>query len=125
MVCNRRGQTAGWYRNIQQNDLGNGAGWCIPPANRQPGVFPSDAQTANALFTSAFNTPPEAKDTVFTVYAIDGAGKITRTDSRMYNGTVWEVPKLFMDGNLSSAGQIRGDRLVAGTEINAQVIEWE
>ncbi|MGL5409053.1 MAG: hypothetical protein ACRDAP_10130, partial [Shewanella sp.] len=77
---------------------------------------------ANALFTSAFNTLP-GKDTVFTVYALDGNGHITRTESRMYDGREWVVPKLFMDGDLIALGTIKGDRLVAGTEIYSPVIK--
>ncbi|MGL5283641.1 MAG: phage tail tip protein J-related protein, partial [Plesiomonas shigelloides] len=79
-----------------KNDLGNGAGGVFR-LRTETGVFPSDAQTANSLFTSAFNTLP-GKDTVFTVYALDGNGHITRTESRMYDGREWVVPKLFMDG---------------------------
>lgn len=104
-----------------KNDLGNGAGGVFR-LRTETGVFPSDAQTANALFTSAFNTLP-GKDTVFTVYALDGNGHITRTESRMYDGREWVVPKLFMDGDLIALGTIKGDRLVAGTEIYSPVIK--
>ncbi|MGL4926485.1 MAG: phage tail tip protein J-related protein [Plesiomonas shigelloides] len=104
-----------------KNDLGNGAGGVFR-LRTETGVFPSDAQTANSLFTSAFNTLP-GKDTVFTVYALDGNGHITRTESRMYDGREWVVPKLFMDGDLIALGTIKGDRLVAGTEIYSPVIK--
>ncbi|QBH97149.1 host specificity protein J [Limnobaculum zhutongyuii] len=103
-----------------KNDLGNGAGG-IFRIKSASGVFPGSAEVANALFRSAFGTDPGI-DTVLTFYSVNGAGKVDRADSRMYNGTDWITPMLFIDGDLIALGTIRGDRLVAGTEIYAPVI---
>ncbi|PHI29687.1 host specificity protein J [Budvicia aquatica] len=103
-----------------KSDLGNGAGG-IFRLQTGSGAFPGDTVTANRLFTSAFDTEP-GKDTVFTVYALNELGKITRIESKMYDGTGWNTPKLFIDGDLVALGTIKGDRLVAGTSINAPVI---
>lgn len=81
------------------------------------GVFPSDTATANSLFSGYVGRPP-VQDDVLTVYATDG-GVLTNADSRMYNGSTWVTPKLFVDGDVIALGSIRGDRLVAGTEITA------
>lgn len=104
-----------------KSDLGNGAGG-IFRLQTGSGAFPGDTVTANRLFTSAFDTEP-GKDTVFTVYALNELGKITRIESKMYDGTSWNTPKLFIDGDLVALGTIKGDRLVAGTSINAPVIK--
>ncbi len=103
-----------------KNDLGNGAGGIFRLLT-ESGLFPSDTETANSLFRSAFSTEPGI-DTVFTVYALDSNGHITRTESRMYDGREWLIPKLFVDGDLIALGTIKGDRLVAGAEIYAPVI---
>lgn len=103
-----------------KNDLGNGAGG-IFRLKTASGAFPGDSLTANKLFTSAFDIEP-GKDTVFTVYALNELGKITRIESKMYDGSNWITPKLFIDGDLVALGTIKGDRLVAGTEINAPII---
>lgn len=102
-----------------KSDLGNGAGG-IFRLKTATGAFPSDA-VATSLFKSSFSTDP-GKDTVFTVYAENASGIITRIESKMYNGITWVTPKVFIDGNLVATGTIKGDRLVAGTEITAPKI---
>ncbi|GKX58336.1 TipJ family phage tail tip protein [Leminorella grimontii] len=104
-----------------KHDLGNGAGG-IFRIKSATGIFPEDTDTVNALFVTAFGTSP-AQDTVLTFYAVDGSGKVTAANSRMYNGTAWITPQLFIDGDLIALGTIRGDRLVAGSEIYAPVIK--
>lgn len=103
-----------------KSDLGNGAGG-IFRLQTSTGAFPASAALANSLFTSAFDIDP-GKDTVFTVYALNASGNITRIESKMYDGSNWVTPKLFIDGDLVALGTIKGDRLVAGTSINAPVI---
>lgn len=102
------------------SDLGNGGGgfFRIKSAG---GVFPADTAVVNALFMSAFGKEPGI-DTVLTFYALNAAGVVTHAESKMYDGRSWITPKLFIDGNLVAAGTIKGDRLVAGTEINAPII---
>lgn len=104
-----------------KNDLGNGAGG-IFRIQSATGVFPESTDVANALFRSAFNTDP-GMDTVLTFYSVTAEGKVSRADSRMYNGSAWVKPMLFIDGDLIALGTIRGDRLVAGSEIYAPVIK--
>ena len=110
-----------------KSDLGNGAGG-IFRLKTATGVFPTDDAVTTALFRSSFGTDP-GKDTVLTVYAEDGAGVITQTASRMYDGTAWVSPKLFIDGDLIAVGTVKGDRLVArtilGEHIKTQEIEAE
>lgn len=103
------------------SDLGNGGGgfFRIKSAG---GVFPEDTAVVNALFMSAFGKEPGV-DTVLTFYALNDAGIVTHAESKMYDGKSWVTPKLFIDGNLVAAGTIKGDRLMAGTEINAPVIK--
>lgn len=102
-----------------KSDLGNGAGG-IFRLKTATGAFPADA-VATSLFKSSFSTDP-GKDTVFTVYAENASGIITRIESKMYNGITWVTPKVFIDGNLVATGTIKGDRLVGGTEIKAPKI---
>jgi hypothetical protein len=40
----------------------------------------------------------------------------------MYNGAQWIEPAMFLDGDLIATGTMRGDRLIAGTEIRAPLI---
>ncbi|WP_025740846.1 host specificity protein J [Salinivibrio socompensis] len=85
------------------------------------GVFPSNF-TATRLFESQFGMPP-APNTVFTLYALNDDGTVKHIESRMYDGRYWTSPELFIDGNLVALGTIRGDKLVAGIEINAPVVK--
>ncbi|WP_347254394.1 host specificity protein J [Leminorella grimontii] len=103
-----------------KNDLGNGGGG-IFRIKSAGGIFPEDDAVVNALFRTAFGSDPGV-DTVLTFYAVNDAGKVTNSDSRMYDGRAWIKPQLFLDGDLIALGTIRGDRLVAGTEIYAPVI---
>lgn len=80
------------------------------------GTFPSDS-TANSLFRSHVGHSP-VKDDVFTVYALSGS-KVTRAASRMFDGKRWVTPKLIVDGSIIALGTIRGEHIVAGTELRA------
>ncbi|QIQ21027.1 host specificity protein J [Zophobihabitans entericus] len=84
------------------------------------GIFP-DNDKATALFFSEFGFYP-ARDTTLTIYSLDENGQILVSNSCLYDGSQWIIPKMFLDGNLVATGTIKGDRLIAGTEINAPQI---
>lgn len=102
------------------DDVKNGTGGVFR-LQTEHGIFPTDDKVATSLFTSSFGIAP-GLDTVFTVYAIDAAGKITHVESRMYDGKNWVIPKLLVDGDIIAMGTIKGDRIVAGAELTAPVI---
>lgn len=106
--------------NTKTLDAANGAGgfFRIQTAD---GVFPNNDQ-ATKLFFSEFGFYP-AQDAVLTVYSLDKEGKVSHSSSQMYDGGKWVEPKLFLDGDLVATGTIKGDRLIAGSEINAPVIK--
>lgn len=97
----------------------NGAGGWFRIQNYN-GVFPDD-ETATKLFLREFGFYP-ARDAVLTVYALDGNGNTSYSETKMYDGGRWIIPRSFIDGNLIATGTMRGDRIVAGSEINAPII---
>ncbi|TSJ91847.1 host specificity protein J [Gilliamella apicola] len=84
------------------------------------GRFP-DNNTATQMFYREFGFYP-ARDTTLIIYSVDAAGKVSHSEARLYNGAQWIEPKMFIDGDLIATETIRGDRLIAGTEINAPTI---
>lgn len=85
------------------------------------GIFPVINDKATELFHDVLGMYP-SRDTVMIIYAEDEEGKITKTEAKMYDGTEWVAPSLFLDGGLIAQGTISGDRLVAYTEIKAPII---
>lgn len=102
------------------SDLASSAG-AVFRLETETGAFPS-SDVATSLFESEFKMPP-ARDTVFTLYAMNEDGTVKRAESRMFDGQAWYTPKMFVDGNLIAIGTIRGDRITAGSVINAPVID--
>ncbi|WP_392559802.1 host specificity protein J [Orbus mooreae] len=85
------------------------------------GVFPVNSDDATELFYNVLGMYP-SQDTVLIVYSADVDNNITHSEQKMYNGSMWVTPALFLDGDLIATGTISGDRLVAYTEIKAPVI---
>ena len=84
------------------------------------GKFP-DNDTATQMFYREFGFYP-ARDTTLIIYSLGGDGKVSHSEARLYNGAKWVEPKMFIDGDLIATGTMRGDRLIAGTEIKAPLI---
>ena len=84
------------------------------------GKFPAN-DTATQMFYREFGFYP-ARDTTLIIYSLGGDGKVSHSEARLYNGAQWIEPKMFIDGDLIATGTMRGDRLVAGTEIKAPLI---
>jgi predicted phage tail protein len=85
------------------------------------GRFPTNNDEATLMFYREFGFYP-ARDTTLIVYSLDGSGKVAHSEARMYNGARWIEPAMFLDGDLIATGTMRGDRLIAGTEIKAPLI---
>ncbi|WP_085248024.1 TipJ family phage tail tip protein [Gilliamella mensalis] len=85
------------------------------------GRFPANNDEATLMFYREFGFYP-ARDTTLIIYSLDGAGKVAHSEARMYNGAQWIEPAMFLDGDLIATGTMRGDRLIAGTEIKAPLI---
>ena len=85
------------------------------------GKFPSNNDTATQMFYREFGFYP-ARDTTLIIYSLGGDGKVSHSEARLYNGAQWIEPKMFIDGDLIATGTMRGDRLIAGTEIKAPLI---
>lgn len=85
------------------------------------GKFPSNNDTATQMFYREFGFYP-ARDTTLIIYSLGGDGKVSHSEARLYNGAKWIEPKMFIDGDLIATGTMRGDRLIAGTEIKAPLI---
>jgi predicted phage tail protein len=98
----------------------NGAGGLFR-IQTQDGKFPTNNDTATQMFYREFGFYP-ARDTTLIIYSLDGSGKVAHSEARMYNGAQWAEPAMFLDGDLIATGTMRGDRLIAGTEINAPLI---
>ena len=84
------------------------------------GKFP-DNDTATQMFYREFGFYP-ARDTTLIIYSLGADGKVSHSEARLYNGAQWIEPKMFIDGDLIATGTMRGDRLIAGTEIWAPII---
>ena len=97
----------------------NGAGG-IFRIQTSDGVFP-DNNTATDMFYKEFGFYP-ARDTTLIIYALDEKGQVSHSEAKMYNGAKWVAPAMFLDGDLIATGTMRGDRLIAGTEIKAPLI---
>ena len=97
----------------------NGAGGLFR-IQTDDGKFPTN-DTATQIFYREFGFYP-ARDTTLIIYSVDAAGKVSHSEARLYNGAQWIEPKMFIDGDLIATETIRGDRLIAGTEINAPTI---
>lgn len=98
----------------------NGAGGLFR-IQTQDGKFPTNNDEATQMFYREFGFYP-ARDTTLIIYSLDGAGKVAHSEARMYNGAQWVEPAMFLDGDLIATGTMRGDRLIAGTEIKAPQI---
>lgn len=85
------------------------------------GKFPPNNDTATQMFYREFGFYP-ARDTTLIIYSLGGDGKVSHSEAKMYNGAQWIEPKMFIDGDLIATGTMRGDRLIAGTEIKAPLI---
>mgnify|MGYP003663382362 CR=1 FL=1 len=72
---------------------------------------------ANTRFETLVGRPPVPYD-VFTQTRTDG----TDSQSRSYKGGVWVAPELLVNGDIIATGSIAGDKFIAGTEINAPVV---
>lgn len=99
----------------------NGAGGMFR-VQTADGKFPTNNEQANKLFLDNFGFYP-ARDAILMVYALDTKGQISQKQAKMYDGGKWVEPKLYLDGDLIAEGTIRGDRITAGTEINAPQIK--
>ena len=97
----------------------NGAGGLFR-IQTQDGKFPAN-DTATQMFYREFGFYP-ARDTTLIIYSLGGDGKVSNSEARLYNGAQWIEPKMFIDGDLIATGTMRGDRLIAGTEIKAPLI---
>ena len=84
------------------------------------GKFPAN-DTATQMFYREFGFYP-ARDTTLIIYSLAADGKVSHSEARLYNGAQWIEPKMFIDGDLIATGTMRGDRLIAGTEIKAPLI---
>lgn len=98
----------------------NGAGGMFR-IQTDSGKFPNNDE-ASKLFLNHFGFYP-ARDAILMVYALDTEGQISQKQAKMYDGGKWVEPKLYLDGDLIAEGTIRGDRITAGTEINAPKIK--
>ncbi|OCG68008.1 hypothetical protein A9G39_03525 [Gilliamella sp. Imp1-6] len=98
----------------------NGAGGLFR-IQTQDGKFPTNNDDATQMFYREFGFYP-ARDTTLIIYSLDGSGKVAHSEARMYNGARWIEPAMFLDGDLIATGTMRGDRLIAGTEIRAPQI---
>ncbi len=97
----------------------NGAGGLFR-IQTDDGKFP-DNDTATQMFYREFGFYP-ARDTTLIIYSLAADGKVSHSEARLYNGAQWIEPKMFIDGDLIATGTMRGDRLIAGTEIKAPLI---
>lgn len=97
----------------------NGAG-SIFRIQTGDGKFP-DNDTATQMFYRALGFYP-ARDTILIIYSVGADGKVSHSEPKMYNGSQWIEPAMFLDGDLIATGTMRGDRLIAGTEIKAPLI---
>lgn len=98
----------------------NGAGGLFR-IQTQDGKFPTNNDDATQMFYREFGFYP-ARDTTLIIYSLDGSGKVAYSEARMYNGAQWIEPAMFLDGDLIATGTMRGDRLIAGTEIKAPLV---
>lgn len=103
-------------RTLQAED-GAGSIFRIQTAD---GKFP-DNDTATQMFYRELGFYP-ARDTILIIYSVGADGKISHSEPKMYNGAQWIEPAMFLDGDLIATGTMRGDRLIAGTEIKAPLI---
>ena len=97
----------------------NGAGGLFR-IQTDDGKFPAN-DTATQMFYREFGFYP-ARDTTLIIYSLAADGKVSHSEARLYNGAQWIEPKMFIDGDLIATGTMRGDRLIAGTEIKAPLI---
>jgi predicted phage tail protein len=85
------------------------------------GKFPTNNDDATQMFYCEFVFYP-ARDTTLIIYSLDSEGKVAHSEAKMYNGEKWVEPAIFLDGDLIATGTMRGDRLIAGTEIKAPLV---
>ncbi|MCX8650969.1 host specificity protein J [Gilliamella sp. B2779] len=97
----------------------NGAGGLFR-IQTDDGKFP-DNDTATLMFYQQFGFYP-ARDTTLMFYSLDSNGKVYHTEAMIYDGAHWIMPAMFLDGHLIATGTIRGDRIIAGTEMTAPLI---
>lgn len=77
------------------------------------GVFPTSQQASADMLTYLGVLPVLGDILTYT----NSSGSVSST--REYNGSTWVVPAMVIDGSLVATGTIAGDRLIAGTSINA------
>ncbi|MRJ40834.1 MULTISPECIES: hypothetical protein [Idiomarina] len=73
--------------------------------------------TANSRFTTLVGRAPVPLD-IFVQTRTDG----TDSQARQYNGSNWVAPAIMLHGSLIATDTIAGDKLIAGTSLNAPVI---
>ena len=98
----------------------NGAGGLFR-IQTHDGKFPTNNDDATQMFYREFGFYP-ARDTTLIIYSLGADGKVSHSEARLYNGAQWIEPAMFLDGDLIATGTMRGDRLIAGTEIWAPII---
>ena len=118
-AVNAVGRSEIYIQNTRTLQAEDGAGG-IFRIQTADGKFP-DNDTATQLFYREFGFYP-ARDTTLIIYSLGADGKIAHSEPKMYNGSQWIEPKMFLDGDLIATGTMRGDRLIAGTEIAAPLI---
>ena len=74
--------------------------------------------TATSRFTALVGRDPVVGD-IFTQTRIDGAD----SQARQFNGSSWVTVALQVNGSIVASGTIAGDKLIAGTEISAPILD--
>lgn len=100
--------------DIRGKDGVAGAGFYT--VTMRDGVFPTSGE-ATADFLAAIGRAPVRGDVL--TYR-NAAGTVS--SAKEFNGTLWTSPTALIAGNLIATGSISGDRIMAGTEINAPII---
>lgn len=86
------------------------------------GIFPIDDDVVNKMFKQEFNKDPIEYD-VLTIFMVNQDGTVGINDSKMFDGTRWVTPALFVSGDLVADGTIKGSKFVAGISIEAPLIK--
>lgn len=87
----------------------------------ESGTFPADDATVNALFNSKYGRRPR-KDDVLTLFSLTADNKVSNRETKVYDGKRWVTAAFILEGNMIAEGSIYGNRLVAGAEISAPII---
>lgn len=97
-------------------DIQGKAGAGFYTVTLREGVFPTSNE-ATADFAATIGRAPVRGDVL--TYR-NAAGTVS--SAKEFNGTLWTAPTALIAGNLIATGSIAGDRIMAGTEINAPII---